>query len=266
MTHAVLEFLISLTYPPFLSLFALLCGGAVLLLRWRKLAKALAIFAFAWTMLWSIPQCAAWLRAPLERQYPLVEATALPRADAIVVLGGGHFNWLDRDEIRLEDLDHSRLATGARAWLSGRAPVVILSGGRGGNGRSEAARMGAAIARVGVPASAIMLEERSRDTRGNARFTAELARRHGIARVLLVTSSLHMPRASFWFRESGLQVVPVPSPEPGPGASWRQRWMPSRGALWRSGRAWKEYAGLLEAHLETAFKDLAGRDRQARQT
>jgi uncharacterized SAM-binding protein YcdF (DUF218 family) len=62
-----------------------------------------------------------------------------------------------------------------------------------------------------------------------------------------------MPRASFWFRATGLDVVPVPVPEPRIG-DWTRRWLPSRDALWRSGRAWKEYAGLLEAHLETAFE------------
>ena len=262
MSSAVIEFLVTLTYPPFLSLFLLLCGGVALLVRWRKLAKASLFLAFAWSLLWSIPQCAAWLRAPLELRYPRIEATALPRADAIVVLGGGSYAWLHRAEVRLEDLDNSRLATGARAWFSGRAPVVILSGGRGGNGRSEAALMAAAIARVGVPASAVMLEERSRDTHDNALFTAELARQHDIRRVLLVTSSLHMPRASYWFREAGLQVIPVPVPEPGLRGNWKQRWMPSHDALWRSGRAWKEYAGLLEAHLETALKGETGRSRR----
>ena len=260
MLSAISEFLVSLTYPPFLSLCLLLCAAAAVALRWRRSGKILAVLAIAWSSLWSIPQCAQWLRAPLELRYPRIEANALPRADAIVVLGGGSYAWLRRAEIRLEDLKNSRLATGARAWLAGRAPVVILSGGRGGNGTSEATLMAAAMARVGVPASALMLEERSRDTRDNALFTAQLAGRHDIRRVLLVTSAVHMPRASYWFRAAGLDVVPVPVPEPRIRGSWTRRWLPSRDALWRSGRAWKEYAGLLEAHLEIAFKGLPPHD------
>jgi uncharacterized SAM-binding protein YcdF (DUF218 family) len=254
MLSAISEFLVSLTYPPFLSLCLLLCGAAAAAQRWRRPATGLAVLAIAWSSLWSLPQCAQWLRAPLELRYPPVEADALPRADAIVVLGGGSYAWLRRAEIRLEDLENSRLATGARAWLAGRAPVVVLSGGHGANGSSEAALMAAAMARVGVPASALMLEERSRDTRDNALFTAQLASRHDIRRVLLVTSAVHMPRASYWFRATGLEVVPVPAPEPRIRGGWTHRWLPSRDALWRSGRAWKEYAGLLEAHLETAFE------------
>ncbi|MGN7727309.1 YdcF family protein [Luteimonas sp. 22616] len=260
MLSAISEFLVSLTYPPFLSLCLLLCAAAAVALRWRRSGKILAALAIAWSSLWSIPQCAQWLRAPLELRYPQIEANALPRADAIVVLGGGSYAWLRRAEIRLEDLKNSRLATGARAWLAGRAPVVVLSGGRGGNGTSEAALMATAMARIGVPASALMLEERSRDTRDNALFTAQLAGQHDIRRVLLVTSAVHMPRASYWFRAAGLDVVPVPVPEPRIRGSWTRRWLPSRDALWRSGRAWKEYAGLLEAHLETAFKGLPPHD------
>lgn len=250
MPSIVIDFLVTLTYPPFLSLSLMLCGGVALLLRWRRLAKALVLLAFAWSLLWSIPQCSDWLRASLARQYPQVEETALPRADAIVVLGGGRYSWLHRADISLEDLDNSRIAAGTRAWLAGRAPLVILSGGGSGNGHSEAEVMAAAIARLGVPASALVLEERSHSTRDNAAFTAQLAQQRGIGRVLLVTSAVHMPRAAFWFREVGLDVVPVPVPERNGRSGWK-RWLPSRSALWRSGRAWKEYAGLVAAHIET---------------
>ena len=71
-------------------------------------------------------------------------------------------------------------------------------------------------------------------------------------RVLLVTSSLHMPRASLLFRQAGVEVVTVPVPEPSNRDTWRQRWFPSRRALWRSGRAWKEYAGLLAVYWQGA--------------
>ncbi len=255
MLAALNDFVVSLTYPPVFSLWLLLCAAVAAAVRWRRTGRALVLSAFAWSALWSVPQCTQWLRAPLEDRYPSVEPGALPRADAIVVLGGGSYAWLQRADVRLEDLEHSRVATGARAWFAGRAPVVVLSSGsNAGRGRREADIMAAATERLGVPAAALLLERRSRDTHRNAIFTARLAERHGIHRVLLVTSSLHMPRASYWFRDVGLDVVPVPVPEPESGTGWKARWLPSRSALWRSGRAWKEYAGLLSAHVQAMLR------------
>ena len=246
------KFLVSLTYPPTLSLWVGLCGLLLMILRWRKTAVALCSFALLWSLLWSVPVVSDWLRGTLENRDPIMDEAALPRADAVVVLGGGNdYAWLDRAQVHPDQLEGSRLAAGARAWLAGRARVIVLSGGGGGgNGDSEAYRMAEAIARLGVPASALMLEEHSRDTRDNARNTTAMLRSRGMKRVLLVTSSLHMPRASLLFRQAGLEVLAVPVPEPANRATWRQRWFPSRRALWRSGRAWKEYAGLMAFYLQ----------------
>jgi uncharacterized SAM-binding protein YcdF (DUF218 family) len=123
--------------------------------------------------------------------------------------------------------------------------------------------MAKAMARFGIPASALLLEERSRDTRDNAAFTAVLAKEHGMKRVLLVTSALHMPRASLLFRNAGVDVVPVSVPEPESTRLGWQQWLPSRSALWRSGRALQEYAGLLDARLDDPVGRWGGALRQA---
>jgi uncharacterized SAM-binding protein YcdF (DUF218 family) len=241
---ALTDFLVSLTYPLTLSLWLIPCGILAWAMRRRALGGALLATAIGWSLLWSVPQVSDWLRAPLERQHAVVEAAALPKADAIIVLGGG--------KVRPDQVMSSRLAAAAHAWAAGRAGTIILSGGGGRNGkrrgRTEADRMANAIASFGVPASALVLEDRSKNTEQNALFTARLARERDIHRVLLVTSSLHMPRASLLFREAGLDVIPVAVPEGSVESGWADRWLPSRRALWRSGRALKEYAGLLALH------------------
>lgn len=244
MLLSIQDLVVSLTYPPTLSAALLVC--AVLCLRLRRVAAAIAVFAIAWSLIWSIPQASDWLRGGLESRYPAVDEAALPEAGAVVVLGGGHYGWTNRPGLRIDQLESSRIAAGARAWLSGRAPIVVLSGGG-----SEARTMAKAIAKFGVPASALVLEERSRNTRDNASYTAALVERRGVRRVLLVTSSLHMPRAALLFREAGFDVLPVPVPERAKRATWADRWLPSFGALWRSGRALKEYAGLLAMRLQS---------------
>lgn len=244
MPPSLQDAVLSLTYPPTLSLWLLAAGALCLLLRWRRRAGAVIAFALAWSLTWSIPQASDWLRSGLESRHPVVAVSALPEADAIVVLGGGHYGWLRHGDVQPEQLRSSRLATGVRAWQAGRAPLIILSGSR-----VETATMAAAVARFEVPGHVVLLEERSRSTRDNARFTAALAERHGVERILLVTSSLHMPRALQAFRDSGLDAIPAPVPEIAPRTQWRDRWLPSRRALWRSSRALKEYAGLIAGRM-----------------
>jgi len=244
------ELVVSLSYPPAFSLCLL--GIAVLawVLRRKWFAGGVAGLALAWSALWSIPFASETLRGVLEHRYAIRDASALPSADAIVVLGGGsNYAWLDRPDVDPAKLRSSRLAAGARAWHAGKASKVILSGGGVGN-TTEARRMADAIQRLGVPQDALLLEERSHDTRDNARFsTALLEAGHGGRHVLLVTSALHMPRATLLFTQAGAEVTPVPVPEGRPAVGLRDRWLPSRRALWRSGRAFKEFAALTAAWI-----------------
>lgn len=230
-----------LSYPLYASLLLLLCGLGAMALRFRRTGRVLGVLALGWSLLWSVPAVSDGFRSTLEQRHRIIAEESLPLADAIVVLGGAtRYRWMDRQRVDPWELRNSRLASGARAWLSGRAPIVVLSGGRG-----EAMRMKPAIERLGVPASALVLEERSHNTLDNALNTARLARAHGFQRILLVTSSIHMPRALLLFERTGLEVVPVPVPETAHRANWSDRWVPSPRALWRSGRALKEYVALL---------------------
>jgi uncharacterized SAM-binding protein YcdF (DUF218 family) len=248
MSSAVSELLASLSYPLYFSLLVLMFGLAALLFRRRKLGRVMIAFALAWSLLWSVPQFSDWLRASLERHAPEVDETRLPEVDAIVVLGGGRLPGIK--DYESGQLKNNRLAAGARIWRAGRAPLIILSGGGARAGRTEADMMAKAIAGLDVPASALLLETRSLSTRDNAMFTTELAERRGIRRVLLVTSSLHMPRALLMFQEAGLDVVAFPVSDRIMRRSWKDRWLPTPGALWRSGRALKEYMGLLAVRVQ----------------
>ena len=62
---------------------------------------------------------------------------------------------------------------------------------------------------LGVPRSALILETESRNTRENAINTAAVFRSHSWRNGLLVTSSIHMPRALAAFRRVGLRVTPA---------------------------------------------------------
>jgi uncharacterized SAM-binding protein YcdF (DUF218 family) len=61
---------------------------------------------------------------------------------------------------------------------------------------------------LGVPETSILLEDRSRNTYENARYSAELLRARRISHVVLVTDAMHLPRAARCFQAQGLQVIP----------------------------------------------------------
>lgn len=247
--EALASIVVSLSYPPALSACVLAVAALLWWLRRRHVAVALAVAGIAWSMLWSIPSASNALRGVLEQRYAVPDASALPRADAIVVLGGGsNYAWLDHPDVDPDRLHSSRLAAGARAWHAGKASKIILSGGAVG-GTTEARRMAAAIQRLGVPDEALVLEERSRDTRDNARYSMALTGAQGGRKVLLVTSALHMPRAALQFCRAGADVTAVPVPEGRPSTGLRAQYLPSRRALWRSGRAFKEFAALVAAWI-----------------
>ncbi|BCT93326.1 membrane protein [Lysobacter helvus] len=238
------EALVALTFPLALTLAGLLLAAVVWRLRWRRTAMTLAVLALGWSAVWSVPRNSEWLRQSLEDRHASEHERALPTADAIVVLGGGGYTWVSRPGVTIDDLKYSRLAAGARLFLADRAPRVILSGGGVGK-NTEARNMARGMQVLGVPQSALLLEEKSHDTDDNARYVGMLAREQGVHRILLVTSAVHMPRASLLFRRNGMEVFEVPVPEPTLGGTWADQWIPSGRALWRSGRALKEYAGLV---------------------
>ena len=64
----------------------------------------------------------------------------------------------------------------------------------------------------GIPGQLIDTEGRSRSTRENAIYTAQLLRDHG-SPIVLITSDYHMRRAAQLFRRAGVKVIAHPYPD-----------------------------------------------------
>jgi len=147
------------------------------------------------------------------------------------------------------------------AWLyqQGAAPRILASGGivgvDGPAVQPGAAAMAELLQIMGVPAEAVILEGRSRNTYENAVETKQLLAAEEIDRILLVTSALHMPRSRAIFTRQGFDVVPAPTDFTVTQADWDYYWtpdpaiqvfnlFPSAEALDWTMRALKEYIGL----------------------
>ncbi|NWO07115.1 MAG: YdcF family protein [Alteromonadaceae bacterium] len=230
---------------------AALLGGLLALILGvagrRRLAFGLGTLALVWLWCWSLPVTSYAIRGYLENQHPAVDASAMPKAGAIVVLGGGTAPLSYGASYPNLGAASDREWHGARLYHAGKAPLLILSGGHDPqfSAVSSAESMRRFISALGVPDSAMVLEERSRNTTQNADFTADILAREGIGRVLLVTSALHMPRAKALFEAQGVEVVAAATDHEVRALPGWRKWLPDTDALDGSGRAIKEIVGRL---------------------
>lgn len=100
-----------------------------------------------------------------------------------------------------------RLVITHRLLRDGKARLAILSGAAVDPSLAEygeARAMAEQLRDWGIDADRILVEERARNTRENAVYSAEIIRARGLERVLVVTSAFHMKRASECFAAVGL--------------------------------------------------------------
>lgn len=155
-----------------------------------------------------------------------------PPADAVVVLGAQVLGPDAPAPAVRRRLDH-----GVAVRERTAAPWLVLTGGVGAAGVSEAAVMANLARGRGVAAARLVLEEESTNTLEQAVAVARLARQRNWRRVVVVTDRYHLPRALFLFRRMGLPADG--DPVRGPGGADRWRWL---GGVAREGAAWAKVA------------------------
>jgi uncharacterized SAM-binding protein YcdF (DUF218 family) len=129
-----------------------------------------------------------------------------PRADAIVVLGAAQYNG------RPSAILKSRLEHAIDLYESGVASYLIVTGGKAdGDVTTEAASARTfAIAR-GVPAAAILSEDRGRTTLESLHGTAAILRDHGLQTAVFVSDRTHMLRVLRIARDEGITAFGSPT-------------------------------------------------------
>lgn len=171
-------------------------------------------FAFMWFMGSGI--ATRLIGAPLE--VAEVDLLTLPKADAIVLLGGGmglHQKSGQPEMFTSAD----RVWAAARLYRAGKAPILFVTG------TNNLASSSALLSDLGVPTNALRFVAGARNTEeeakgifrmfGSPRGRMEGRPEHETAkpRILLVTSAWHMKRAKAMFEKyaPGLEVVAAPT-------------------------------------------------------
>jgi len=148
----------------------------------------------------------------LEWQY--IPKAELPKADAIVLLGGSlRPAAAPRQTVEVSE-QGDRALYAAYLYRQQKAPVIIASGGRvawRGSGPPEASDTVQFLKEIGVPSLAIIQEPDSLNTYENAVNVKKILEERRLKRILLVTSALHMPRSLRIFRHQDIDVIPAPT-------------------------------------------------------
>jgi uncharacterized SAM-binding protein YcdF (DUF218 family) len=240
-------------YPLGLSCLLMM---VTLVLMWKRprLAAIVISVAFWVLVLGGNGWVSAILARSLEQQH--VPTTELPKADAIVILGGATRSPLPpRQWVEINEAG-DRLLYGAKLYRQEKAPIVIVSGGRldwKGNGPSESEDMAELLQTMGVPTSVILQDPTSLNTRENAVNVKRILEEKGIQRILLVTSALHMPRSILIFQRLGINPIPAPTDFLiDDGGETSESWqdvilglLPDADRLYLSTRTLKEYIGIM---------------------
>jgi len=235
------NFIAELLLPP-LGLLVLGVCGLALLKRRARTGRAMLAASLAMLWLLSTPIVADALLDGLKPPFVTPTGTA---AEAIVILGGGrNKGTLDYGGDTLGRYTLERVRYGAKLARTLDKPVLVTGGKPDGGALSEGELMRASL--EGEFATPVKwVEDRSNNTRENARFSAELLKRDGVGRIYLVTHAWHLPRAMPEFAAMGLEVVAAGTGYAADTAITPFDFLPSAAALKNSRNACHEWLGLL---------------------
>ena len=195
----------------------------------------------------SLPVTGNRLWGVLEADYPYRPIESVENADAVVVLSG-MLEWLETGDSPVPQWGEAtdRLFAGVDLLNAGKAPLIIFTRGQWPwlNLPPEGEILAKRALMMGVQEKQILLTGIVTNTADEADEVKSLMDFGGMRRVILVTSSFHMPRARMLFDRAGVETVPYPTDFQSSGG--HSNWMslvPSAGGLYLTSEATREFIG-----------------------
>jgi uncharacterized SAM-binding protein YcdF (DUF218 family) len=241
----VMKFIQEMFFPlPLFFGFSLL--ALVLFLRKKEIiARVTLVAAFVFLLFFSYDVGQNYLIRPLEGAIPIYNPKDFPNVKTVVVLGGGKNPNSDRPVTAiLSQTSLVRLVEGVRVFNLTDANNLILTGADVLSDISIAAAMKECAVDLGIDESRIITIDRARNTREEAKYTAEFVRGDS---VFLVSSATHLKRAKKNFEREGILVVPIATDFILHNYEKLTIWhfFPSPTRITNSGKAIREHLGLL---------------------
>jgi uncharacterized SAM-binding protein YcdF (DUF218 family) len=146
-------------------------------------------------------------------------------ADIIVVLGAAEYRG------RPSPVLEARLNHALFLYLQGRAPLILTTGGAGGDPVYTESEVGRTyLSRRGVPSESILVEAEGESTAHSAAAVAEMMRRRGLKSCIVVSDGYHIYRVKKMLEFRGLQVYGSPRPSV-PRSGLVENWLYARQAV-----------------------------------
>lgn len=196
--------------PPGIFVTLLLLSGYVFFRRKKR--KAARIHIVLGLVLWAftIVPLSDTLLSSLESGIKIPEN---PQGDIIILLGGGAYEGTyDLTGIGAPSEEMlTRTITAVRLQRKLDIPIIVSGGSVFKGKKAEAPIVKRFIIDLGVPEHMVIVEDKSRDTIENAKYSLELCKKFKCKEPILVTSAFHMKRSVMSFEKVGLKVLPVPA-------------------------------------------------------
>jgi uncharacterized SAM-binding protein YcdF (DUF218 family) len=139
-------------------------------------------------------------------------------AGAIVVFGAAEYGGHPSPVFKAR-LDHA-----AELYRRGLAPLVIVTGGAGGDPQFSEGEVGHDYLKaLGVPDHRLIAETRSPDTAESARRVATIMRANSLSTCLGVSDGYHMFRVKRMLGREGVTVYAAPRPNSIPPTFWKRQ-------------------------------------------
>ena len=197
--------ILPLIFSPLMLVIGLIVLGIIFNLRKFSLVGIIVL------ILSSLPIISNKFIAYLEKDYQPIEIADVENVDAIVVLSGMIRVIGDEENLKYEFTDSvDRFFAGLDLFNNNKSPILILTRGKmpWSLGIAEGEYLKELAIKYGVSEENIILTDEVQNTDQEAKAIKKILTEN--AKIILVTSAFHMPRAEKVFKAANINVIPFP--------------------------------------------------------
>ena len=238
--------ILPLIFSPLILVIGLIILGIIFNLRKFSLIGVIVL------ILSSLPIISNKFIAYLEKDYQPIEIAEIENVDAIVVLSGMIRVIGDEENLKYEFNDSvDRFFAGLDLFNNNKAPILILTMGKmpWSIGIAEGEYLKELAIKYGVSEENIILTDEVQNTDQEAKAIKEILTED--AKIILVTSAFHMPRAEKVFKAANINLIPYPVDfQNSKSKTTMMDFIPSAGSLFDTSHFVREMIGRLYYNLK----------------